>query len=96
MKPTTMLYWQNAVILNVRAGGTYSNHYALNDYRIQNLGSHRKHTLHVFVEKINMNIRNEYIRNLSQKDLLLRPYTLVGYDNRSLVYTYWRNRWLLV
>jgi hypothetical protein len=86
MKTTTTLYWQNAVILNVRAGGIYSNHYALNDYRIQNLGSHRKHTLHVCVDKTNMNISKEYVTNPSQKDLLLRPYTLVGYDNRSLVY----------
>lgn len=87
MKHTTTLYQQNSVIHNVRAGGTYSNHYALNDYRTQNLGSHRKHTLHVCVDKINMNIRNEYVTNPSYKDLLLRPYTLVGYDNCSLVYT---------
>jgi len=75
------------MILNVRARGTYSNHYALNDYRIQNLGSHRKHTLHVCPDKINMNIINTYVRNPSHKDLLLRPYILVGYDNCSLVYT---------
>jgi hypothetical protein len=67
MKPITTLYGQYAVILKVKAGGTYSNHYALNDSRIQNLGSHRKHTLHVCVNKINMNVTNEYVRNPSQR-----------------------------
>jgi hypothetical protein len=86
MKPTTTLYGQYEVVHKIKAVGTYSNHYALN-YRIQNLGSHRKHTLHVCVDKINMNTSNEYVRNPSHKDLLLRPYTLMGYENCSLVYT---------